>query len=74
MNTTNPNKVNDAEMAMLRSLADRGFAVVIFTPDEIGEFDERHCVEDMIDYMISAGWNFIENYGKEDEDDDDEDE
>lgn len=49
------NSLSEAEVSVLRSLRDRGFAVVIFSPTEVGAADPS-CVEDR---LIAAGWDVI---------------
>ena len=45
------------EIAMLRSLRERGWAVCLFTPWEINGVCDQSDVEDA---MASAGWDVIE--------------
>lgn len=50
------NTLTDAERALFDALRDRGFAVVAFTPDELGTADPN-SVES---FMIQYGWDFID--------------
>lgn len=54
-NQTNQTNLNDDEVKVLRSLRERGFAVCVFTPDEVNHSDP--C--DVEDSMCQAGWNQI---------------
>ena len=56
MNETDPEALSEQEIACLRALRARGFAVAVFTPSEIGESDP----ESVEDSMIEAGWRRIE--------------
>lgn len=49
------NELSQAEVAMLRNLQGRGFAVAIFTPTETGDASPE-AIEDA---MIGAGWSVI---------------
>jgi hypothetical protein len=48
--------MNEEEKKVIRQLRDKGFAVAIFTPEEVGDAGERR-VEDA---MVSAGWDYID--------------
>lgn len=52
-----PNPINDA----IKKLRDAGFAVVIFTPKELGQAD----ADGLCDVLIPRGWNFIETWNPE---------
>jgi hypothetical protein len=54
---TPSNELTEAELEMLRGLNARGFAVAVFTPDELDDADYL----DVEDAMIEAGWNVIWN-------------
>jgi len=54
---TPSNELTEAELEMLRGLNARGFAVAVFTPDELDDADHL----DVEDAMIEAGWNVIWN-------------
>jgi hypothetical protein len=51
-------ELTDAELQMLRGLNARGFAVVVFSADELG----GAYYLDVEDAMVEAGWNFILNF------------
>lgn len=42
-------------MTIVKRLQDNGFAVVIFTPEEMGDTDP----ENLEDHMIMKGWDYI---------------
>jgi hypothetical protein len=54
---TDMNELNQTEIEMIRALRARGFAVAVFTPEEL----DRAWVEEVEDAMISAGWRTIED-------------
>lgn len=43
------------ELMMIRSLQKRGYAVVIFTPEEVGEAS----ADSLEGHMISKGWEYL---------------
>jgi len=47
---------SDAEYVVINSLRDRGYAVVVFTPQELRGAKTRH-VEDR---MVECGWDVID--------------
>lgn len=51
------NELNPTELEMIRALRERGFAITVFTPEEL----DRAWVEEVEDAMISAGWRAIED-------------
>lgn len=57
--------LNQEQIKMIQTLKQDGYAVVIFTPDELGEVDA--C--DVEDGMIQRGWNIIESLKEENEED-----
>lgn len=61
----NPNRLSDAERAMVEALRERGFAVCIFNPDELGEADSG----DVEDEMCARGWDTINTDPVEDDTD-----
>jgi hypothetical protein len=52
---TNQGILNPSDIAVLRSLHDRGFAVCVFTPEEIGNAEQ----EEVEDHMCHGGWATI---------------
>ncbi len=48
--------LTEQELEMLRSLRERGYAVVLFSPEELGD-TEPDQVED---YLIERGWDAID--------------
>ena len=56
MNDIDPGNLSEQDITCLRDLRKRGFAVAVFTPNEIGESDP----ESVEDSMIEAGWRRIE--------------
>jgi hypothetical protein len=48
--------LNEEELEMIRNLRDRGFAIAVFTPEELGEVDPMRFE----DAMVDAGWDAIE--------------
>lgn len=51
----------DEIKTFMERLEDAGFAVAIFTPEEIGDAD----IGDVEDQMIQAGWDVIGDAGGE---------
>jgi hypothetical protein len=47
--------MTDEQLTMIRTLRDQGYAIVIFTPDELGNAPSE-AVEDA---MVSNGWDTI---------------
>jgi hypothetical protein len=47
--------MTDKELKVIEDLINRGYAVCIFVPDELGEVDP----ERVKDAMCEAGWNCI---------------
>ena len=56
MTTNDPEPLSEQDIACLRDLRKRCFAVAVFTPSEIGESDP----ESVEDSMIESGWRKIE--------------
>jgi len=56
------NTLNENEIAMVRGLRQKGFAVCIFNPDELGDASPDKAEE----RMCAAGWDVIEE-AEEDE-------
>ena len=54
--TGDPETLSEQDIALLRDLRKRGFAVAVFTPSEVGDTDP----ESIEDTMIEAGWRRIE--------------
>jgi len=48
-------KLTAKEAKVIRGITDRGFAVIIWTPDELGSVDPERMEELSIDY----GWSVI---------------
>ena len=57
MSTLTNNQLTAEEVECLRGLYNRGFAICIFTPAELGEADP----EAVQDVCIMSGWSFIHN-------------
>ena len=64
---SNPEKLTDADIDWMRNLNSRGFAVSIFTPDELNG-EDRYAVECA---MFEGGWSWI-GYNTTDEENADE--
>lgn len=50
------NNLTDDEVEVLKGLTDRGFAVIVFTPDELKEASPKRVEE----ALISEAWDVIE--------------
>lgn len=54
--------LTDADLAYIRSLRERGFAVCVWTPLELELLDEDMSIEELEDAMCEFGSNFMGNY------------
>lgn len=54
-------QLTETELAFLRDLQRRGFAIVVFTPDELGDA----IPESVESIMIERAWDFINPTGDE---------
>ena len=54
-------RLTDVDLAVLRDLRERGFAVVVWTPWELEMLDEQMSIEDLEDAMCEYASNFIGN-------------
>lgn len=66
----NPNELTEHETEVIRGLKHRGFAVIVWNPDELGQANPTR-VEDR---SIALGWEVISALGGPSLDDDDDDE
>ena len=48
----------------VRELRNRGYGVVVFTPNEVGDADSSH----LEDLMVERGWDYISAYKLEEDD------
>lgn len=53
---SNPNKLTKAEIEVIRAIRNRGFAVILWNPDELKEADSDRVEERSIEF----GWDLIE--------------
>jgi hypothetical protein len=49
------------QLSIVRQLRQQGFAVVVFTPKEVGDADSS-ALEDL---MVERGNNFLDNFSQE---------
>lgn len=57
--------LTEAELDIIRGIRDRGFAIAIFTPEELGNVPADHIE----DGMIECGWEAIQTLQKDWSDD-----
>ena len=55
--------LTDKEQSVLRALRDRGFAVIVWTPEELGDVNP----ESVEDASISYAWDYLLEFTEEDE-------
>ena len=53
--------ITKQECAMIRKLQQKGFAVIVWNPDELNGVDPT----DIEDHSINKGWEYIEMFGGE---------
>lgn len=58
------NYISEQEQAVINGLRDRGFCVVIWTPDEVGDADAGN----LEDIVIERGNNYLESVNGQEED------
>ena len=55
--------LTDEEQAVLRGLRNRGYAVIVWTPEELGDVNPESVEEASISYA----WNYLLEFTEEDE-------
>jgi len=55
---SDPQAMTPEEQAVIDGLKARGFAVIVWTPEEIGPADAGHLEE----VSVERGWNFIRSF------------
>ena len=53
---TMKNKLTKSEIEVIRKIRKRGFAVIVWAPDEMGD---EVSADDMEDMSIQRGWDYI---------------
>ena len=56
--------MNTEQLNALRQLRDEGYAIVVFTPDELGDA----CPDDVESRLIELGWDVIDTLRQEPKD------